>query len=110
MLLVLLLYPVIVSADFLGCFEPGATISRAVAQFQGTATSVSAIVLDPNDTATDSALTIAAVGGSATDLWRVSDFTLVSSTVGVWTIQYTGTVNGTVGRAVDNFELRATCP
>lgn len=99
-------------ADWLGCFEPSASVDGYTVQFSGTATSVSANVIDPDDTTVATATpAMAAVGSAATDLWSGASFSVGASPVyGVWTIQYVGTVSGSVVRGSDLFEVRATCP
>ena len=108
----MLLIAVPVSADWLGCFEPSATVSGASAQFTGTATTVTANVMDPNDTTTPTAEpTMSAVGSGATNLWRAADFSVGASPLyGVWVVQYEGTVNSATAWGSDLFEVRATCP
>ena len=113
LLLLLLLLPSVASwADYLGCYEPSGTVSGATAQFPGTATSVTANVMDPNDTTTPTAEpTMSAVGSGATNLWRAADFSVGGSPLaGTWTIQYEGTVNGSTVWGSDMFEVRALCP
>lgn len=99
-------------ADQLGCFEPSQIVSGAAVQFPGTATSVTANVMDPNDTTTPTAEpTMSAVGSGATNLWRATNFSIPASpTFGIWTIQYEGTVNSQTVWGADTFEVAATCP
>lgn len=112
LIFLLLLWAAPAWADWLGCFEPSASVDGYTVQFSGTATSVSANVIDPDDTTTATATpAMAAVGSAATDLWSGASFSVGASPVyGVWTIQYVGTVNGSVVRGSDLFEVRATCP
>lgn len=94
------------------CFEPSSNVVGFVMQFPGTATGVTASVLDPDDTTTASFTpTMTAVGAACANCWRASTFALPSSpTYGIWTIQYTGTVNSQVLYGQDLFEVSAQCP
>lgn len=116
LLILLLLIPIQAHAEYLGCFEPSETVYATV-QFNGVtgevaATSVSARVLDPNDTTTPTKTlcasgcdgTIPAV--DATDslgLFRGSFSVGATPLAGTWTIRYKGTVDGNVRAASDTF-------
>lgn len=117
-LILLLLIPSIANAEYLGCFEPSETVYATV-QFNGVtgevaATSVSARVLDPDDTSTPTKTlcasgcdgTIPAVDGTnAVGLFRGSFSVGASPLAGTWTIRYKGTVDGNVQAGSDTFHV-----
>lgn len=117
-LIILLLLPTLAQAEYLGCFEPSETVYATV-QFNGVtgevaATSVSARVLDPNDTTIPTKTlcasgcdgTIPEIDGTnATGLFRGSFSVGATPLAGTWTIRYKGTVDGNVQAGSDTFHV-----
>ncbi len=103
-------------ADYLGCYEPNATVSGATLDIDTATqpTSPGAKVYDPDDTTTPTATpTLSAVDATgAIGQFRLADFSVGASPVyGTWTIRYYATMSDSViHHATDTFDVRATCP
>lgn len=110
-LILLLLFPISVNAEYLGCYEPSETVYATV-QFNDTtgdvaATSVSARVYDPNDTTTPTATpAMSAIDGTnAIGLFRGSFSVGATPLQGTWTIRYNGTIDANVWAGTDTFDV-----